>query len=86
MLKRFMCSLVDWDMSSDRNTGEQAEASAPSLVDWDMSSDRNSFAPVVVKLRSLVDWDMSSDRRHWLDERFAPVKPMPAPRRAVYQG
>ena len=34
---------------------------------------------------SLVDWDMSSGRRRWLDRRFAPVKPTPAPRRDVYQ-
>ena len=79
-------SLVDWDMSSDRNLSRVNLNPIASLVDWDMSSDRNTTGEIVPIVKSLVDWDMSSDRRHWFDERFAPVKPMPAPRRAVYQG
>ena len=34
-------SLVDWDMSSDRNGIANDFFSHASLVDWDMSSDRN---------------------------------------------
>ena len=34
-------SLVDWDMSSDRNMVSQHIKARRSLVDWDMSSDRN---------------------------------------------
>ena len=34
-------SLVDWDMSSDRNNSERRKFNIISLVDWDMSSDRN---------------------------------------------
>ncbi len=34
-------SLVDWEMSSDRNSGEHPDIRIASLVDWEMSSDRN---------------------------------------------
>ena len=85
LLKPLSNSLVDWDMSSDRNWNVVIERAVPSLVDWDMSSDRNQTVTVLYDDLSLVDWDMSSDRRRWLDWRFAPVKPTPAPRRAVYQ-
>ena len=78
-------SLVDWDMSSDRNLIRSFATAFLSLVDWDMSSDRNPDTDTDTDTDSLVDWDMSSDRRRWLDWRFAPVKPTPAPRRAVYQ-
>ena len=35
-------SLVDWNMSSDRNWHEANHKDDVSLVDWNMSSDRNS--------------------------------------------
>ena len=78
-------SLVDWDMSSGRNPGAASTPCTVSLVDWDMSSGRNTGEVLDVLNASLVDWDMSSGRRRWLDRRFAPVKPTPAPRRDVYQ-
>ena len=34
-------SLLDWDMSTDRNFGWIAAGNALSLLDWDMSTDRN---------------------------------------------
>ena len=82
---RVTASLVDWDMSSDRNSAGVSFSRFASLVDWDMSSDRNGLSAYCTSPDSLVDWDMSSDRRLWLDRRYAPVKPKPAPRRGVYQ-
>ena len=55
-------SLVDWDMSSDRNPVVGDVDGRDSLVDWDMSSDRNAKRLVTLNTFSLVDWDMSSDR------------------------
>ena len=57
-------SLVDWDMSSDRNEGGQDDDGQGSLVDWDMSSDRNGERRYRASTLSLVDWDMSSDRNY----------------------
>ncbi len=40
-------SLVDWEMSSDRNTGQRLGCTLESLVDWEMSSDRNYKYPTL---------------------------------------
>ena len=41
-------SLVDWDMSSDRNLEPDLAVERCSLVDWDMSSDRNCIQTAVL--------------------------------------
>ena len=41
LLNKGGVSLVDWDMSSDRNDRQSFVERWDSLVDWDMSSDRN---------------------------------------------
>ena len=79
-MPRHTFSLVDWDMSSDRNCILSGKPGFISLVDWDMSSDRNLAVGVQRAEVSLVDWDMSSDRNcgvdrwHLIENFFARLK------------